>query len=91
MDTKAEAVELIRALTETLARAELELVSPGSCRKYGWDIRQEINETFNKADAFLEIEDGEKDEADTRAISRRLGLHLRLVTGDDPPPGPAAA
>jgi hypothetical protein len=72
MNTMNEAVDLIRDLVETLARADQELAIPGSCRKHGWNIREEIDGVLAEAFEFLDIEDGNVDDDETaKAIAER--------------------
>jgi hypothetical protein len=69
-----EAVELIRKLTETLARAEIELTCPGSSHIVGWNLGDQIDAVLGEAAEFLDIEDGEDDDVVAHAIARAIGI-----------------
>jgi len=73
-----EAVDLIRDLNEALTRAWLELCSPGSMQ--GRDLSKQIETVLSRADEFLDIEDGEDDDAAAKA-AEILGIELDAAAG----------
>ena len=69
-------VDLIRKLSELLCRAQLEILSPGSSPRMPGNLMQQIEAVQADVDEYLDIEDGEQDEASVRALAKLLDINV---------------